>query len=491
MSVILTTGAAEPGPAGTAGAQGAAGNGFDNTVVNVKNAPYSAHGDGLTDDTAAIQAAIDAVATAGGGSIYFPAGVYIVAGELVTSYGGRSDYNSQLCVPVTPALVLFGPEPAEATGASASDPAASPPYAVIKSTLSSASGTTPALIGGGTTWGTFLNTDIVLRNIVLRCPTNPNLGGGQFGALGNVRIDEVTIDAGEGYGASTEPTNNQAWGLIMPQGDVGTSRIGSLYVQGFWVGVAIGDNVQADLIETHSCQVAVSVKSAAKYPPQVRKLCVWDCPYGIAYAIPGTGLADLDTAAGITVDQYDSEHYPLVYGSWTTRIADVWDQQDGEVGGGLQAEIGFNAGPTTGWPPIVKAYSCNWYYGSAGHGLVYVVGDYLNGWSTNGASINPQYATLMMDRTGMVHLFGEVNGGTLNTAVFNLPRPFQPITDHVGVHKGLTYTGSAWEAVPVIVNATDIVVQESPCYLNGLHWMSSDRVWGLNHTSWPPVLGSN
>lgn len=52
-------------------------------VINVKDAPYSAAGNGSTNDTAAIQAAIDAAAvlTVGGqsysGVVYFPAGAYV------------------------------------------------------------------------------------------------------------------------------------------------------------------------------------------------------------------------------------------------------------------------------------------------------------------------------------------------------------------------------------------------------------------------------
>lgn len=46
------------------------------TVVNVKTA-HKAKGDGVTDDTAAIQAALDAVG-ASGGTLYFPPGTYIV-----------------------------------------------------------------------------------------------------------------------------------------------------------------------------------------------------------------------------------------------------------------------------------------------------------------------------------------------------------------------------------------------------------------------------
>lgn len=47
------------------------------TVYNVKSAPYNATGDGSTDDTTAVQAAITACGTSGG-TVYFPAGTYMV-----------------------------------------------------------------------------------------------------------------------------------------------------------------------------------------------------------------------------------------------------------------------------------------------------------------------------------------------------------------------------------------------------------------------------
>jgi hypothetical protein len=54
----------------------------DSGVVNVKNAPYNARGDGVTDDTAAIQAALNA----NNGSntiIYLPNGTYLVSNRLI------------------------------------------------------------------------------------------------------------------------------------------------------------------------------------------------------------------------------------------------------------------------------------------------------------------------------------------------------------------------------------------------------------------------
>jgi hypothetical protein len=51
------------------------------TMINVKNAPYNAAGDGITDDRAAIQAAIDAAQNLGC-RVFFPAGVYAVGDQL-------------------------------------------------------------------------------------------------------------------------------------------------------------------------------------------------------------------------------------------------------------------------------------------------------------------------------------------------------------------------------------------------------------------------
>ncbi len=47
-------------------------------IFNVQN--FGAKGDGVTDDTAAIQKAIDAAAAAGGGQVYIPPGTFIVSG---------------------------------------------------------------------------------------------------------------------------------------------------------------------------------------------------------------------------------------------------------------------------------------------------------------------------------------------------------------------------------------------------------------------------
>ncbi|WP_214626509.1 S-layer homology domain-containing protein [Paenibacillus agaridevorans] len=52
-------------------------------VVNVKSEPFWATGDGETDDTEAFQDALDAAEAEGGGTVYVPAGRYLIEGHLV------------------------------------------------------------------------------------------------------------------------------------------------------------------------------------------------------------------------------------------------------------------------------------------------------------------------------------------------------------------------------------------------------------------------
>lgn len=63
-------------------------------VYNVKHARFGAVGDGVADDTAAIQAAIDAAGDNGGGIVFFPCGRYRITGITVAADNVRLSFDN-------------------------------------------------------------------------------------------------------------------------------------------------------------------------------------------------------------------------------------------------------------------------------------------------------------------------------------------------------------------------------------------------------------
>lgn len=60
---------------------------LEGDIINVKSSTYGAVGDGVTDDTAAIQAAIDAAEAASSGTVFFPPGDYLISSPLIMDSG--------------------------------------------------------------------------------------------------------------------------------------------------------------------------------------------------------------------------------------------------------------------------------------------------------------------------------------------------------------------------------------------------------------------
>lgn len=80
---------------------------------NVKDTAYGAVGDGATDDTSAIQAAVNAAAAAGGGTVFFPSGTYrttstITVGATVSLLGNGPSASVILLDHATASIITLG-----------------------------------------------------------------------------------------------------------------------------------------------------------------------------------------------------------------------------------------------------------------------------------------------------------------------------------------------------------------------------------------------
>ena len=76
----------------------------DTGIISVKDAPYNAAGDGSTDDTSAIQSALNSNHKA----IYFPAGDYVISSALTSSLNGRKIYGEGTITTTATALSNVG-----------------------------------------------------------------------------------------------------------------------------------------------------------------------------------------------------------------------------------------------------------------------------------------------------------------------------------------------------------------------------------------------
>lgn len=63
-------------------------------IINVKNAPYFAKGDGITDDSVALQQAVDAATASPGSTVYFPVGTYLHSSDINVN-GNRTTLRGQ------------------------------------------------------------------------------------------------------------------------------------------------------------------------------------------------------------------------------------------------------------------------------------------------------------------------------------------------------------------------------------------------------------
>jgi hypothetical protein len=75
-------------------------------IINVKDTPYSAVGNGVADDTVPIQAAITAAAIAGG-KVLFPAGTYLISSTLSVAGPGVTLRGSGLSSIIKPSIATF------------------------------------------------------------------------------------------------------------------------------------------------------------------------------------------------------------------------------------------------------------------------------------------------------------------------------------------------------------------------------------------------
>lgn len=272
-------------------------------------------GDGVTDDTAALQALIDTVTAAGGGTIYFPAGTYLIAGPFVAPTSSQIALPTVLEADPFVGIHLIGALPVSTSfwTVSTNSPTGAP-YSVIKSTATGGTGVNAIFRGKMDVGATFYN-NLVMRytNLIIACPANPTFTAIDMTEDLGGWVDDCLIYAGTiDLDALTEPTNSNSYAIKLPglNHSSGT-KVTGLGVTGFYYGIQDGEAAQLDNVAIQGCRVALA-EVYTGYPGMHGFISIAYCPYAIAMLSA--------QARYLSIRQLDIEAAHAPQAAWQTTV---------------------------------------------------------------------------------------------------------------------------------------------------------------------------
>lgn len=279
-------------------------------------------GDGVTDDSAALEAGID-TATASGtqsGWIRFEPGTYLLSRALQST----GTINAQVRLPTVSTssqqitIRLTGAaRPPFAVHGSLPAPGG---YSLLKSTLTGASGTAAVISGGNGSYpGTQNNISMEIENFICLTPADPsmtfwNLAATQGGAVRNIYISTTAYNAIP----ASAPTNTNAYGIKLPQvRNSNYTYVDGLNVYFYGNGVLQGELAIVRGLILSGCLVGVEFPGPGEHASLIVDMQATSCPT----VLKATGLHycdilsyDFETTTGpgwsnITYDLDDSSNY--------------------------------------------------------------------------------------------------------------------------------------------------------------------------------------
>jgi hypothetical protein len=292
-------------------------------VYNVKK--FGARGDNKTDDTGAIQSAINKAVRNGGGIVYFPAGIYIVAGSVKDSADNGS-CHSQLYVPFSDIEhsrnIIFQGEAApeyEAQGLVPAGPSQS--GSIILSTVLS-NDSTSAVIGmvrgSGKGWQQWNYTTPYFKDLGIRTTTTRDttqvvnsLGGLNLRYASKCSLDNILIDTRTPLSKSLNPVKGGSVALVTPGVDNhAVIEVGLIRIGGYAYGIKFSEHFVGQDVQVVCCNVGI-YSEFSHHSSSIQTLEIECCCFPVVFN-PGHNLY---------IGDFNTEHF--TGDTWFKFVQDV------------------------------------------------------------------------------------------------------------------------------------------------------------------------
>ena len=299
----------------------------NHTVTEVYPEWWGAKADGVTDCTAAIQAAVDALDASNlSGTVKFALGVYVIAGALRDTSGA----NAQLLLPARTTMLSLrfeGSTPSQTVAFTRNDTGS-----VLRSTLASGTGNVVGAYGSFTIADVANNTALSFHweNLSLQLPDNPTNSGLDLTRVPNVRVVNAQISTSVDPSALaniTEPTTATSYGLkLAPNNVPDLARVENVQIYGFYNAARAGELALVDNLFVTFCKVAVEVPNAY-HPYLFGRVWIGYCPRGFKFT-GGAGAGLIGAIVEVAQASFEHQTSP----AWVTSVADVDDGSNNALG---------------------------------------------------------------------------------------------------------------------------------------------------------------
>jgi hypothetical protein len=314
---------------------------FTNTNIRVYNVEdYGAVHDGVTDDTSAIQDAINACFVAKGGVVYLPNGVYLIAGALQTNVGGLNP-NSQLYIPDSTldsadkvCIEILGETFAHNFVCSSIgdlDPVMN--GVVLKSTITGANMFSAVFGGIGATANSMNYTDVKISNLVILV-NHHNTNGATLSGINFLNIamsysKNIFIGVNKKYGSTVKPAVHHFGFATAPVGCNIFIGVDYISCYNFYYGFIFGECVLANNIRANGCYIGF-MGLYNYYPSHLISPAIHWCAYALAGQLETIKYAK--AAGAFIIENLSIEWNNLTSGKWYDPVGIIYDPDNFLIG---------------------------------------------------------------------------------------------------------------------------------------------------------------